>query len=806
MTPPAPSARPAPTRDAPWNDPSFRTDRRARRPADGERAPRRPAPDRARADRDRRSDAGAPPRRQAAGDRTPNGSPRTGPARRPGPAPSSRRTSAERRGEGASLTAGRLGHGAASLGHGAAALGHSGAALGKRVGRALVAVPAAERRRERTRHAVHVGAGKAPDHRRRLLVVLALLALLFAAVAGKVLDLQVLNPGRHKAWGEAQRVESTKLAAQRGDIVDRNGAELAVSRPAKSVFVDPKLVTDPSGEAAKVAPLLGLDVTEVTAKMAGNGRFAYLKRKVPVDVADQVAALGLPGVAFLDESERYLPAGDSARSLLGAVDADNQGISGLESQYGQALSGTPGELSLERNPEGRTIPVGEHDLVPAVPGDTLKLTLDRSIQYEAERLLGEQVAATKAKGGIAIVTKPQTGEILAMANMVTDDKTGQVLTGTNNAALTTQYEPGSVMKVVAIGTALEDGLIQPTTSMYLPPTLQVADAQFGEAEDRGGVTWDVGQILTHSSNVGTIKIGQMLGKQRLHDAITNFGFAQPTGLGFPNEVSGALPQVSNWSGTSLATIAIGQGVAVTPLQMLLAYNTIANGGQYVPARLVASTVDGAGVEHATEPATGRRVISGDTAAKLNVMLRSVVQTGTGQLAAIPGYDTAGKTGTARKPQPGGGYMDKNGVTHYQSTFVGFMPAEQPALSVYVMIDEPSGGQYTGGATAAPVFSKLGSFALRRLGIAPPATDSANGGSAVSGDSVAGATPGGIGAGTAVTTADGRLRSLPTGTPVAPPTTVASPDLGTTPTTTKVAGSTKVTTSTTRPPPTTSSGR
>ncbi|MCD9622474.1 peptidoglycan D,D-transpeptidase FtsI family protein [Rhabdothermincola salaria] len=641
--------------------------------------------------------------------------------------------------------------------------------MGEVLSRRLAAVPEGGRRRRAARRSVHVGAGAPPDHRRRLLAVLAVVGLLFAIVASKVIDLQVLNPDRHLAWGVAQRFDTTVLAADRGAILDRNGAELAVSRPTRSVFVDPELIEEPAVAASAVAPLLGLDVDEVTAEMAGEGRFAYLARKVSADVADRIAALGLAGVAFLDESERYLPAGDSARSLLGQVDVDNQGISGLEAQFGDVLTGTPGEIRYERTPEGQTIAVGERDVVPAVPGDDLMLTLDRSIQFEAERLLAEQVAAVDAQGGIAIVSRPETGEILAMANVVRDPDSDEVVIGTNNAALTTQYEPGSVMKPVTIGAALEDGHVEPGSELYLPSTLPIYDYEIQEAEPRGPVTWDVSQILADSSNVGTVKIGQMLGPDRLHGALRSFGLAEPTELGFPNEAPGALPDPSDWSGTSLATIAIGQGVAVSPLQMLLAYNVIANDGRYVAPSLVAATVDGDGVERPSAPPTPRQVITPETAAELNVMMRSVVETGTGQLAAIPGYEVAGKTGTAWKLQDGGGYEDELGVRQYQSTFIGFVPAQQPALSVYVMIDEPSGSRYTGGATAAPVFSKLGSFALRRLGIAPPATDSANGGAVVDGGVGPAAAPGVEAVGEVGE--DGRVRALPAGTPVAPPSTV-----------------------------------
>ena len=656
----------------------------------------------------------------------------------------------------------------------AAAVGRTGAGLHG----------AAERRRIRVaaQRAAMANQSRRVDHRRRLLVLLAVLASLFAILASKVVDLQVLNPSRYVAFGTAQRTNTQVLAAERGSILDRNGAEMAISKPARSVFVDPGLIEDPVVEAAAVAPLLGLDVDQVRAEMTGSGRFTYLARKVPVEVADQVAALNLAGVSFIDESERYLPAGDSARSLLGTVDVDNQGITGLEEQFGSQLTGTPGQLSLETNPDGATIAVGDHSLTPAVKGDDLVLTVDRSIQYEAERVLADQVKVSGAKGGTAIITKPSTGEVLAMANVVTDPKTGEVVVGTNNAALTTQYEPGSVMKLVAVSGALEEGEVTPGTSMYLPPVLPVYDAVFGEAEPRGAVTWDVSQILQHSSNVGTIKIAQTLGEDRLHRYQQAFGFGRTTDLDFPNEAAGAVLDPSKYSGTSLPSIAIGQGISVTPMQMLMAYNVIANRGVYVPPKLVQATVDADGGYHPTQVGGTHRVVSETTADELNVMLRSVIADGTGQLAAIDGYDPAGKTGTARKPQPGGGYTDAAGGYHYQSTFVGFVPAEQPALSIYVMIDEPSGGAYTGGTTAAPVFSKLGSFALRRLEIAPPATDAARDGATVQGaaSSTAAATAGRI-------VDDGRVQAPATGSPTTVPTTTPEPGGSTTAITTRRSG-------------------
>ncbi len=571
------------------------------------------------------------------------------------------------------------------------------------------------------------------DHRVRLLWLLGALLVGFALLVSKLADLQVLNPQRYREVGVEQRTFSQRLAAERGTIFDRNGVELAMSRPASSVFVDPELIDDPRTSAALLAPVIGIEASELEAKMQGEGRFAYIARKIPAEMAAEIEALGLSGVGLLEEPERYHPSGDVARSIIGGTDVDNVGISGVEALYGEALTGTPGQVVLERNPAGRTIAVGEHHQVAAVKGNDVVLTLDRSLQFETERILAEQVALAEAKGGIAVVTKPDTGEILAMANVVSDTETDTVVPGTNNAALTTAYEPGSVLKMVTVSAALEAGVVAPETVVQVPSVLRVGDADFTDAEPHGGMSWSVSEVMAHSSNIGTIKIAQQLGKDRLHDMLTAFGLGQSTSIGFPNEQAGSVPDPDDpneWWSTSIGTVPIGQGVSVTPLQMLLGYNTIANGGVYVPPRLVQSTIGADGSEQPVPLAESRRVLSDGTAHQMNVMLRQVVAEGTGKLAAVHGYTPAGKTGTSRKPQPGGGYADKNGIIQYQSTFVGFVPAEQPALSIIVIIDEPHGGAYTGGLVAAPAWSKIASFALRELSIAPPETDAPAGGAPV----------------------------------------------------------------------------
>ncbi len=583
------------------------------------------------------------------------------------------------------------------------------------------------------------------------------LTLLFLVVVWKVADLQVLNPRHYLAVGASQTVHSEVLAADRGTIFDRNHDELAMTVPMKTVFADPKLVTDPLREATKLAPLLHLDRDGLVAKLSAHNQFDYLARKIPLDLADKIAALHLPGIDLLDEPTVVMPEGPTTAALLGSVDIDNKGLSGLESQYDSLLTGQPGELTLAENPQGRTIPVGEHQLVAAVPGSDLMLTVDRSMQYETEQILSQQVASANAKGGIAIVSNPSTGEILAMANVAADPKTGRVTPSTNNAALTTVYEPGSVMKIATISEALERGLITPTSKLDVPGTYSVGGTTFSDAEAHGTEAMTVAQIVAQSSNIGTIKIAQALGSNGVYDGIRGLGYGSQTALHFPNEAAGTVLRPSEWSGTSIATLPIGQGISATVLQVLEAYNTIANGGRYVAPRLVDATIDPQGHTHPVPADRGHRIMSTKTADEMNLMLRGVVTGGTGTLAKVDGYTVLGKTGTAREPQPNGGYTDTLGRYHYDATFVGVVPAQKPALSVIVVIDDPRGGNYFGGAVAAPAFAKIASYGLRLFHVPPPSNDAAAGGAPITGAGV-----GGVG-GAVFTEPDGKIRAYAAGT-------------------------------------------
>jgi cell division protein FtsI (penicillin-binding protein 3) len=601
----------------------------------------------------------------------------------------------------------------------------------------------------------HGGRRPVTDPRRRAIAMLGVFCLLFLVVVVRLADVQVARSGRYVSYGEAQRIEPIVLPAGRGAIFDRNDNELAISIPQKTVYADPRLISDPDSASSRLAAALGLDRqarAELRQRLTSDAEFVYVARRVSDEAAQRADQLDIPGVDFLNEPARFNPGGDLAESVLGEVGVDNEGLSGLELRYDDVLSGTPGELIRELDPEGHTIPAGRHHVEPAHRGDDLVVTLDRSLQYEVERVLADQIRSVGARGGTAIVSEPETGEILALANLESNPQTGAVAGMGNDLAVTANFEPGSVNKVITMSAALEEGIVTPDTVLQVPDTLRVADHTFSDAHSHPTEDYTVTRVLAESSNVGTIEIAQRVGAERLDEYLRRFGFGQRTALGLPHEEEGQLLDADDWYGTSIGSIPIGQGISVTAMQMLYAYNTIANDGVYLPPSLVQATVDADGDRQPVEPADGRRVVSPTTAAQVRAMLAEAVANGTGTAAQIDGYQVAGKTGTARKPQPGGGYTDEAGRYHYVSTFAGFIPAGDPKLSIIVVIDEPTTSPYAA-EVAAPAFAEIGRYALRQMRI-PPSTAG----------------------GTAPAPGSTRVRSAPatSTTTVPPPTTTTGP--------------------------------
>jgi cell division protein FtsI/penicillin-binding protein 2 len=504
----------------------------------------------------------------------------------------------------------------------------------------------------------------------------------------------------------AQQVEEVDVSARRGTNTDRNGLELAVSEDSSTVYANPLQITNPANVAGQLSPLTGVAYDPLVRKLANRkSGFVYIVRKIDPSKGKAIAKLKLEGIGVNREPRRRYPQGALASQVLGNVGVDNYGLSGLEQMHEDDLHGVNGRRKIVRDALGKPISLVEQKR--DVPGKDLKLTIDSAIQERAESVLSGVGQTFKPKGATALVMDPRNGEILALANWprVDAQNPGNAPEyARQNRAVAASYEPGSTFKAFTVAGALEDGLIQPDTRFDLPPTLQVADRTIKESHDRGYVSLSVGQILAQSSNVGAVKIGLRLGPTAFDKWVRRFGFGEPTGVDMPGEQQGIVLTPKQYSGSSLGNLPIGQGIAVTPIQMASAYQAIANHG----------------VEHRPHVVMGadapaKRVISAKTADQVSHMLEGVLGAGgTAQEAQVPGYKLAGKTGTAEKPDAElGGYSK----TKFVASFIGYAPARNPRLLVAVMVDEPQGEIY-GGVVAAPAFEKIVSFALPYLGIPP----------------------------------------------------------------------------------------
>lgn len=551
-----------------------------------------------------------------------------------------------------------------------------------------------------------------------LAIAIPLVAFALAAVT-MLVKLQVTDPDRYRAEGENQRTADITMLGLRGSILDRNGEALALSVAAKAIAADPRHVDDPRRAAVAIAPILGLSIDALEQDLGRpDTGFVFLARGVDPDLAARVKAIvddeGLAGISIIDEEQRVDPGDGLARSVIGqpASDADASSGFGLEKLLDSHLRGTAGRRKVEFGHTGdRSVIVGTDEvLTEPRRGADVTLTLDRPLQFFAEKLLGEQLVSLGAKAGTVVLGRPQTGEILGMASMYTED--GQAFQSQLNLA-TRSYEPGSVMKMVTAAGAFEDGLVQPETTFTVADSIRLYDKTIRDSHSHKVKTMTVNHIISESSNVGTIQIAQKLGKERILHYLDAFGFGSMTNLGLPKEQSGVVR--TDWSGTDIGSIPIGQSITVTPLQMWAAYNVIANDGVYVAPRLITDIVDPDGHHLTPDTPAARRVISSSSAQKVNGALREVVEEGTGKELKIPGYTIAAKTGTAYKPLPGGGYI-RNGERSYASSFVGFFPATNPQLSIMVMIDEPPLGRQFGAVAAGPVFDRLARLAMKRFGI------------------------------------------------------------------------------------------
>jgi cell division protein FtsI/penicillin-binding protein 2 len=541
--------------------------------------------------------------------------------------------------------------------------------------------------------------------------------LCFGGMATRLVILQIVEAPAYAKLASNQREREIVFPARRGAILDRSGEPLAISVDTFMIYTDHIHVGDAHVTAMKLARVLDSEPVDIERSLQPSfdgDQFEFLARQVTPKVARRVRELHLDGIYMKVEPKRFYPGGRLAAHVLGFADIDGKGLEGIERQYESILRGEPGRMTLEQDPTGRALPQAEFSYERADPGRSLFLTLDKDLQYFTELTLADATRRYNAESGSAIVMRPDTGEILALANVPdfdANDPGTYPSDARRNRALTDVYEPGSAFKIVTASAALEEHVVTPRTMFTVPYSYDYSDRTFHDSHPHPTEQMSVTEIIEESSNVGTIQVGLRLGGNKLDRYVRKFGFGSATGLDFPGESSGIVLDRDQWTGPTIATIPIGQGIAVTPMQLATAYASLANHGVEVEPKLLYATLGASGKVEPASPAATRRVVSRATARKMVRILHGVVEHGTGVEAQIPGYAVAGKTGTAQKPLPGGGYGSS-----YVATFAGFAPTDHPAIVVLVTLDEPS--PIWGGSTAAPTFRTITEYALRHLGVAP----------------------------------------------------------------------------------------
>jgi len=550
---------------------------------------------------------------------------------------------------------------------------------------------------------------------RRLIALFAVLALAMGAIVLRLSVLQVSQARAYRSYALDQRLHTSTLPASRGRVLDRWGEAMAISLLARDVYVDPRYVTDPWGAALKLSRILHLKVRDLLPKLTADTTFVYLARQVELQTTGRLERLHLPGLGFLPSSRRAYPAGPLAPQVLGFVGVDGVGLAGLELEYQGVMAGKAGERTQELDPTGQPIVGGIDAERPPVPGSDLVVTMDRDFQFQVQAALEEAVKANHAMGGTVIAMDPRTGDVYAMATFPWFDPnefaTARPATW-RNKAVTDVFEPGSVNKVITAAATVQERSLPLDQVLSVPWKMRVGDFVIHDAHQHGVEEMTLGDIVAQSSNIGAVEVAERLGAARLATYLSRFGLGQATGIGFPGESSGMMLPLYLWSDTSLATMAYGQGIAVTPLQMISVYATIANDGLWVQPRLVRGTVDPEGILHPAARSPTRRVVSEATAQMVTRMLAYAVKAGTGTAARIPGFRVAGKTGTARIPKPTGGYYSDRSF----ASFIGFLPASDPRIVIAAILDRPT--TVYGGIAAAPLFQQVARYAIERLGIAP----------------------------------------------------------------------------------------
>ncbi len=568
----------------------------------------------------------------------------------------------------------------------------------------------------------------------RLRVALVVVCVVCSLYAGKLFQIQGLESTALAQEALESRTRTSDLPAHRGDVVDRNGQVLASTVEKRHITADQTLIATyvdpddprragPRAAAARLAPVLGLDVETLTERLDGDARFAYVAKDIAPEVYRKVLELRIGGLLSEQASRRTYPAGPVSGGVVGFVGDEGDGLAGLELSLDEQLSGEDGYLRYEVSGESRAarpIPGGATEEKPPVDGSDVVISLDRDLQWMAEDALAQAVKASGAESATVVAMRVDTGELLVMANAPgfdPNDPSSADSTNRGNRAVTETFEPGSTSKVITIAAGLEEGLLAPETPFTVADTIARGGGRFKDSHAHAEERLTTAGILAESSNVGTILAGEAMTNEQMHAWFEAFGYGQPTGLGLPGESPGILAEPSTWSGSQRYTVMFGQGVSVNAVQIASVFQTIANDGVRVEPSVLVGTRDGDGDLVPEPTGESERVLSSETAAAVRSMLESATgEGGTGENAVVPGYRIAGKTGTAQRYD-----AECGGYCGYTASFIGFAPAEAPEIVVAVSVQDPKSGIF-GGSTAAPVFQKIMSAALAAEGV--PSSDEA----------------------------------------------------------------------------------
>ena len=554
-------------------------------------------------------------------------------------------------------------------------------------------------------------------NKKRIYFLFILFFIAFSLISYRLVSIQYLDASKYQSYAQFQHTDEFKLYSKRGKIFDRNGIELAISLIEKTIYANPKEVLDPSYQAEVLSGLLNISKEELESKLEDKELgFVYLKRKIAAEKAEEIARLGLPGIYIQDETKRYYPREELAAQIIGFTGTDDNGLYGIEIQYESILRGVDGKAIAEKDVFGNVLPGNIKSYIEPVDGKDIVLTIDSQIQYITEKNLEQVCAKYNAPGATAIVMDPNSGEILAMAtypgfdpNNYQDYEAKDYKAG----AISFTYEPGSTFKIINVAGALDNNTVGKDQVFDLPPSIRVSDRIIKEIFRTSNIQYSTREIIQYSSNVGAVMLALSMGNKMYWESMNEFGFGQVTGIELPGEENGIFHDYKTWPASTIGALAIGQSISVTPLQLLRAVCSIANGGYLVRPTIIKEIKLGGGTGSEGAGNNMTEIISSGTAGAIKEMMLAVVENGTGTNAQIEGVKVCGKTGTAEKANESGvGYSEGRSIT----SFIGFAPYDDPEIAIIVVVDEPRGEERTvwGGTVAAPVFKIIMEYSLNRV--------------------------------------------------------------------------------------------